>query len=225
MKIEEEIFKRYCVCLDKLESFGFQKENDVYVYNKNFLDNQFKAVITISNDGKITGKVIETDLNEEYINLRINYENTFVNSVRNAYNEILVDIRNNCYIKKAFISNQSNRIAEYIYNKYSDSPEFLWAKFPGFGVFRNKKNNKWYGAIMNIDKSKIDKMNNHKEIEIINVKLSPDKVGELLMQKGFYKAYHMNNKSWITIILDDTIMDKVIEELIDESYSIIAGEK
>ena len=57
------------------------------------------------------------------------------------------------------------------------------------------------------------------------MKLSPDKVSELLMQKSFYKAYHMNNKSWITIILDDTIMDKVIEELIDESYSIIAGEK
>ncbi|MBP3799889.1 MAG: MmcQ/YjbR family DNA-binding protein, partial [Bacilli bacterium] len=43
----------------------------------------------------------------------------------------------------------------------------------------------------------------------------------LLKKKGYYEAYHMNKKSWITIILDDTVSDNDIKKLIDNSYSII----
>ena len=74
---------------------------------------------------------------------------------------------------------------------------------------------------MNLDLSKLD--NNSGEVEIINVKLDENKIQKLLKQKGFYKAYHMNKKSWITIILDDTLSDKYIMDLIDESYSYTVG--
>ena len=41
----------------------------------------------------------------------------------------------------------------------------------------------------------------------------------LLKQDGFYPAYHMNKKNWITVILDNTISDEKIMNLIDKSYS------
>ena len=130
----------------------------------------------------------------------------------------LIDIRNHCCILKSFLYDQTNRIAEEIKKQYNDEPEFKWAKFPGYAVFRNSKSRKWYGIIMNIDKSKIDNTSS-KEVEIIDIKLDPKKVESLQNQKGFYPAYHMNKKSWITILLDDTLTDKMIMDLIEESYT------
>ena len=76
-----------------------------------------------------------------------------------------------------------------------------------------------FGIIMDINKNKIDKQN--KLIEIINVKLDNKVIEELIKKEGYYKAYHMNKKSWITIILDDTLKDEEIIKYIDESYNII----
>ena len=36
----------------------------------------------------------------------------------------------------------------------------------------------------------------------------------------FYKAYHMNKKKWISIILDETLSDEDIFKYIDESYQL-----
>lgn len=219
MNIKNEIFKRSQVNINNLISYGFKKDKDNYIYEQNFLNNKFKAIITINNKGKVTGKVIDLQIDEEYTNIRTKMIGEFVNKVRESYEDILIDIRNNCFIKEYFVFNQSNRINKYIKEKYNTEPEFLWDTSPGHGVYRNKNNNKWYAIIMNIDYSKID--NNTGEIEIINIKLDRSKILELLNQKGFYKAYHMNKKDWITIILNDTLDDKTITSLIDESYQII----
>ena len=40
-----------------------------------------------------------------------------------------------------------------------------------------------------------------------------------------YPAYHMNKKSWITILLDGTVPFENIKQQIDESYAITASAK
>ena len=71
---------------------------------------------------------------------------------------------------------------------------------------------------MNINFNKIDN-DKKEEIEIVNIKLDEEKILNLLKQDGFYKAWHMNKKYWITIVLNDTIDDKLLFELVDESYN------
>ena len=44
-------------------------------------------------------------------------------------------------------------------------------------------------------------------------------IKELINIDGFYKAYHMNKKSWISIILDNTLDNEIIYSLIDQSYN------
>lgn len=217
MNIEEEIFKRSNINIDKLIKYGFKKNKDTYIYEKNFLDDSFKAVITISDTLK--GKVIDLETNEEYINIRTKMLGSFVNKVREEYEKILLDIKKNCFNETPFISDQSNRVTKYIKDKYNDDPEFLWEKYPGFGIFRNKNNNKWYAALMNIDYSKFSDRSG--EVEIINIKIDKNKLNDLLKIPGIYEAYHMNKKSWITIVLDDTLDDKEVFKLLDESYEII----
>ena len=58
-------------------------------------------------------------------------------------------------------------------------------------------------------------------IEIINVKLKRDEIETLLKKNGYYSAYHMNKKDWISIILNDTLNDQEIITRIEESYEII----
>lgn len=219
MNIENEVFKRVNVNIKQLEKYGFKKDKDNYIFEKQLLNNDFKAIITIDNKGIVSGKVIDLQVGEKYANFRTEMTGEFVNKVRKSYIDILIDIRNNCFETNYFISDQANRINKYIKEKFNNDPEFLWDKFPGYAVYRNENNNKWYGIIMNLDLSKLNSGTG--EVEIINVKLDENKIQKLLKQKGFYEAYHMSKNDWISIILNDTLSDEEIISLIVESYNLV----
>ena len=219
MNIENDIFKKYTPDYNKLIEYGFSKNKTVYQYEKFFENNEFKAVIEISKNGIITGKVIELENNDEFLPLKIEtQQGIFVGIIREEYKRILIDIRDNCFSKNYFIFPQSNRITHLIISKYENKPDFMWEQFEGYGVFKNANNNKWYGIIMNINYSKLG-LDSNNPVEIINIKLDKDKIPELLKKDGYYPAWHMNKKSWITITLDETVSDDEIIKLISESYS------
>ncbi len=218
MDIEEELFRKTKVNFNKIIEYGFEKDKSLYKYSKNIMNNTFRVDIEINTDGIIKGKVYDLSFGDEYTNFRIEDNiGSFVGQVREEFKNILKDIKNNCFTKENFLYNQSNRIAEAIKQKYGDNPEFKWDKSPTDAVFINKDSKKWYGLIMKIDKSKLDK-NDTGEIEVINMKLEYNEIENLLKQDGFYPAYHMNKKSWITIILNDTVSDEKIMSLIEKSY-------
>lgn len=218
MRIEDEIFKRCYVDFKKLEEYGFIKIDNIYKYSKMFMES-FRADIIVNEKGVVTGKIFDLSVDCEYTNFRVEKQTgEFVTSIKEAYKEILIDIEKNCFIKNYFITEQANRIAKLIKELYNDEPEFPWESSPGAGVFRNPNNQKWYGLIMNIDKSKIDKKSTG-EVEIINLKLNPDDIPNLLHKKGFYPAYHMNKKNWLTIILDDTLKDTEIMNYVSISHN------
>ena len=217
-----DIFKRSKVDFNKLSSYGFIKNGDSYIYEKIFFNNKFKAIITIDKNGSIKGKVIDIDIDEEYTPIKTNMMGDYVSKVREAYKEILIDIRRSVSLDNLFIFDQTNKVNKYIKDKYNVDAEFLWDKTPGCGVYRNKDTKKWFGIIMNIDYSKLDKSKTG-EVEIINVKLDRDKIKDLINNniKGFYKAYHMSKLDWISIILNDTLSFSDITKLIDESYDLV----
>ena len=218
MTIEEELFRRTKINLNKISKYGFKKEKNLYKYSKNIMNNAFRVDVEI-NDSIVKAKIFDLSTNEEYTNFRIE-ENTgsFVNQIREEFKNLLKDIKNNCFTKEDFLFEQSNRIAKLIKEKYGDNPEFEWEKFRGYATFRNKDSKKWYGIIMNVDKNKLDGKSNG-EVEIIDIKLDSCEIEKLLNSNGFYPAYHMNKKSWISIILDNTISDENIMNLIEKSYS------
>lgn len=215
MNIEQDLFKRSTLLPDKLLSFGFVKKDNIYKYSTKIMNNKFRVDIGINKES-IHGKIYDLSTNDEYTNFRIEDFGAFSNTIREKYIEVLKSIRNNCFVSKYFISDQSNRIANMIVKNFNCEPEFLWEKNPGFGVFRNAPSDKWFAIIMNIDKSKVVSESSG-EVEVINVK-SDDFTESYLKKKGIYPAYHMNKKSWVTIILDDTLSDAEILNIISTSY-------
>ncbi len=223
MDLEKDIFKKSIIDNNKLVKYGFKKNNNKYIISKNILNNTFRIDIEIENN-IVKGSIYDLAFNEEYTNYRVlNQIGEFVNKIREEFINYLEDIKNNCTITNYFVTKQANRITELIIDKYHDIPVFLWDSYPGNGVFKNINTNKWYGIIMPINKNKLT--NEDKEIEILNVKLAKEDIKRLLKEKGYYEAYHMNKENWITIILDDSIDDEVIMELIDQSYQFAKPKK
>ena len=216
--IEEEIFKKSIIDFNKLETYGFIKNNNEYLYTKNIFNNKYKIVISISLKGKLLGKIYDLVFNDEYTNYRLINPDTFALKIKNEYINLLEDIKNNCYITKLFSYNQTNRIINYIYKTYHDKPNFEWDDNTS-AVFKNNKG-KWYALIMNISFNKLKEESNN-NVDIINIKLEPDEITSLIKEDGYYLAYHMNKTHWITIVLNDTIKDEIIEKLISKSYKLV----
>ncbi len=225
MSIEEELFKKAQFDFSKLLSYGFKKENDVYLFSQNINNNHFKVDIKINKKGLIKGNIYDLNTKEEYTNFRLQpIPGIYAQTIKEAYQTILKDIKEKCCKEDYFVFKQTNRITKFIFEEYKDKPNFEWENAPRFATFKNKDTNKWYGLIMNIDASKINNKTRG-EVEIINIKLDPEEINTLLQKEGFYPAYHMNKKNWISIILDDTLLDNEIIPLIKESYSYTLKKK
>lgn len=219
--ILDEVFKKAKVIYETLIPYGFIKEEDCYIYTKNIMNDSFLVKLKIDLDGNVSSIVYDNDTNLEYLcieNKTLNGE--FVSRVRDEYKKLLLDIKKNCFLDRLFIYEQTNRIVNYIYEKYNNNPLFLWKDDDSTAVFRLKENSKWYGIIMYVEESKVKGKGSLKK-EIINVKIDKERLDSLLKIDGIYKAYHMNKKSWISIILDNTLEDSYVKKLIDESHFLV----
>lgn len=221
MTIEEKIFKRTIIDFSRLENFGFIKSDGKWTYSKLFMNGDFKAVLNVTPKGNMSGTVLETTTQDEFLPLRVENMEGFAGEVRAEYQKILENIKANCCRINYFVHPQTNRLTQAIYDVFGNTPVFPWDNDDA-GVFKNPNNGKWYALIMNIDRSKLDKKLSG-EIEVMNIKLDEAKIPELHKQKGFYPAYHMNKKYWITITLDDTVSDGVLFALIGESHAFTLG--
>lgn len=223
MTIEEKVFSRLRFSTKNLADYGFVNKDVCYSLSRNFMDGDFTAEIRVYENGRVQGRVIDNMTEEEYTPLRMpNYNGAFVGSVRQAYEELLRDIAANCCIEVAFVSDQANRIASAILERYSVEPDFPWddGRYSAAGVFRHSNNNKWFGLLMNIDRKLLDKSAQKGIIDVLNLKADENKVPVLHKVKGIYPAYHMNHSKWISVTLDDTLADSDVMDLVDESFRL-----
>lgn len=59
-----------------------------------------------------------------------------------------------------------------------------------------------------------------------NAKCDPDRAVELREEYScIIPGYHMNKKHWNTVIVDNTLSNKQLKELIDHSYDLVADGK
>lgn len=226
MDLERNIFKKSKFIEEKLISYGFIKDKNKFLYKSFIMDNSFQIELSISHNQEITGKIYDLSFGAEYTTFR--QENTigeFASTIRAKYEELLNDIKQKCTITENFTSAQANRLTELIREKYADLPEFLWEDTPDCGIFRNKTSNKWYSAILTVNITKICPSTSDKVVEIIDIKVKPETVTKLLEKPGYYPAYHMNKKNWLTVILDDSLSDTEIMQLIVEGYELTTKTK
>lgn len=215
-----KVFRRRKLEKDKLVLFGFTGQNGIWHYSEEFMNGDFRADIDIDASGNVSSRVMDLNSGEEYLPVTVGIQTgSFVGSVREAYTGILKKVADGCFSGVPFVHDQSNRIAEMIEKRYGEVPDYPFKKLPECGVFRFSDNRKWYGLIMEISKKLLTKKKADADtkIEVLNVKADPAAIDGLLSKDGIYPSYHMNKKSWVSIILDGTVPDEMIADLIDRS--------
>lgn len=182
---------------EKLMSYGFSREGEYFRYFTEILDGNFELTVKIGCDNTIN----------------------YVGKIRSAIEQVICDIADKCYETSVFKTAQAQRIIEYVRNLYGDELEFLWKKFPDNAVWRRKDNKKWYGAVLTVAGRKIG-LETDDTVEIIDLRMDPAKGERILSREHYYPGWHMNKKSWYTLVLNGILSDEEIKEGIKESYEL-----
>ena len=215
----EDIFKRKKQNPEKLQDYGFLDLDGKMSYEAKILNGTFLLKVSVSKSGNVETDLIEIENGEPYILYKTNAAGTYVGEVRAAIEAVLMDVVEHCYEPVVFKSEQAEMVIRYVRDAYGDELEFLWTKFPDNAVWRRKDNEKWYGAILTVAGHKIG-LDTHVMVEIIDLRMDAKKASDVLSRKNYYPGWHMNKKSWYTIVLDGSVPDDELRERITESYEL-----
>ncbi len=215
----EDIFKWKKSNTEKMSAYGFVRKDGKWVYETNIMDGAFRLYIFAAENGDMDTNVIEIENDEPYVLYKTNASGTFVGEIRSAVEAVLTDISISCYDSSVFRTNQAQMTIEYVRKKYGDELEFLWPKSPGNAIWRRKDSQKWYGVILTVNGRKIG-LDIDKTVEIIDLRMMPENRNDILSREHYHPGWHMNKKSWYTLVLDDGISDEEIMLRITESYEL-----
>lgn len=218
MESIKAIFNRKKVQASKLVPFGFERCGDGYKYETVLSESKFLLTVLIDKDGTVSSEVIDPSTHEPYtLHLTEGAAGSFVGSVRSEYEKILAGIAENCFEPDVFKTAQARQLIEYVRKAYGDELEYLWRKFPDNAVWRRKDNRKWYGALLTVSRRKLGQKDDEM-VEIIDLRYPPEAMEKLIDGKIYFPGWHMNKKSWYTMILDGTVPAEELYQRIDQSY-------
>lgn len=220
--MEKAFFARKKLNIDRLGTYGFTEAKEGYAYATDILDGQFHMHIAITADGQLRTQLIDAATGEEYTLHRVaGASGAFVGRVREAWEEVLLDIAANCFEPDVFKHPQTRHVIEYVRKTYGDEPEFLWQRFPDNAVLRRKDTGKWYAALLRLPGSKLG-LPTDEIIEILDLRLSPEEMEATVDHVRFFPGYHMNKKHWYTICLNESVPADEICRRIAASYQLSA---
>ena len=212
-----EIFKSYQFNQEKASAYGFIENEGVWTYSCQLLQGDFFITVSITPDN-VSFQVFDQETGDLYPQVHMeSMRGSFVGSVREACLEILYQIRKACFDVQDFICPQTKRIMDQVQEKYGNQLEYLWEKSPDTAVLRHEGNQKWYAILMRIPWDKLGKGRDG-QVEAVNLK--HDQVADLLSHKGIYPAFHMNKRYWISLVLDDSLSDDEVLDLLEISWNL-----
>ena len=116
-------------------------------------------------------------------------------------------------------------VFDYIRKKYKTLPEYPWRRYDENAVFRHADNKKWFALVMGLQADKIGGRGDA-WIDVVNLKIDDMFFRDMILQEeGILPAYHMNKMHWITVLLDGTVPEERVFELIDMSFLATASAK
>lgn len=209
-----KVFEEYQIDTTKLLDYGFVSDEDNYIYREETIDDlSFEIVINAIKEEFIIE--VKDEENETYDLFNVENANAYASKLQQLGVLLIDDIKSKCFLNL----NIKFKVIEYIKNKYNVDPEFPFPEDNVTMVFKNEKR-KWFVLYMNI-KYKSLGIDSNELVDVINVKASEEDINNLIDNKCFFKAYHMNKKKWMTIcLIKNTPLVKICEQ-IDKSFTLV----
>ena len=213
----QEFFKFKKPNREKLKLFGFAEKGGALLYETEILEGQFRLAVKIKG-GSVETALVDTMTEEPYtLHLVEDAAGAFVGSVREQYARVLEEIAARCFDTQIFKSEQTLALIAHAQKKYGDEPEYLWEKFPDNAVLRRRDNEKWYAAILTVQRKKLG-IGGDETVEILDVRRDPKELDLMVDGKRYFRGWHMNKKHWLTVPLDGSVPTEELFELLEESY-------
>ena len=223
MTFEDAYFKQKRLKPESLEAFGFRNTDKGWKLRKPLIDQELEVRIVIDEEGNLRGQVLDVDFNEPYDTFRSpQATGTYVGQVRETYGKLLSQVADSCYVDQLFSSPQANRLATFLTQEFSDQADHPFEKYPDYLSYRIA--GKWYallfplrGEKLGLDSEKADKI-----YDVVNLKVDSKDMEQLMKMEGIFPSYHMSKKSWISLVLDETLPDETVFKLVTRSRSLVA---
>lgn len=117
------------------------------------------------------------------------------------------------------------KVFSHIRKQYKTSPEYPWGTYEKNAVFRHSDNKKWFALVMEVGRDRLG-LTGREPVDVINLKIDDMMLREVLTrEKGIFPAYHMNKNHWISVLLDGTVKEDTVYDLIDASFLATASKK
>lgn len=112
----------------------------------------------------------------------------------------------------------------YVREQFAVEPDYPWAKYPNHCVLRHLGNRKWFAAVLEVSRKTLG-LAGEGTADVLNVKCDPLLLGSLLESDGFLPAYHMSKTNWVSILLDGSVAEEEIVNLLTMSYEMTKGKR
>lgn len=210
------LLEQYDIDCKRAIAYGFSRTEAGLELKKELPGVGLYAVFVIAGKS-FEVNVFDADTDEEYFPFNVLDNITgFVTGIREQVEALVQEIKEKCLLN----SNMKLRIMEYCERKFGTEPEAPWEDSPDAYTFKTAKRNKWYALFMTIPYKSLGLVAKG-ALDVVNIKLPPEKVLDLIDRVHFYPAYHMNKKHWITIVLDKEVDEPLVQQLLEESYGLV----
>ena len=210
------LLEQYDIDCKRAIAYGFSRTEAGLELKKELPGVGLYAVFVIAGKS-FEVNVFDADTDEEYLPFNVLDNITgFVTGIREQVDDLVQEIKEKCLLN----SNMKLRLMEYCERKFGTEPEAPWEDSPDAYTFKTAKRNKWYALFMTIPYKSLG-LAAKGTLDVVNIKLPPEKVLELIDRVHFYPAYHMNKKHWITIVLDKEVDEPLVQQLLEESYGLV----
>lgn len=113
-----------------------------------------------------------------------------------------------------------DKVISLFHEKYGIEGEMPFSDDNTSIVFRSLKNKKWIGIMMNIHSSRLS-IPGEENVDVINLKHSQSKIPSLIDNRFIFPAWHMNKKTWITVLLSPDLDWDFFSSLLEESRRLV----
>lgn len=205
---------------EKILQHGFDIDGENFIRRQK-ISGDLTLTIIIDSKGSVTTKIFDSDGEPYTLHLVEGAAGKFVGAVKAEHERILAEVMAQCFDDEIFSARQTKFIVAHIDETFGDAPEFLWEKYPTFAVFRRRDNRKWYALIAGIPK-KFLRLEGDGDVEIMNVRVEPDELDRIADDEKYFRGWHMNKRSWLTVRLDETLTDEELTARLETSFKLAA---
>ena len=211
----DNFFKRLKVDVRRLAPFGFEKKGACWEYSEVIAGGALVCRVTIDRRGAASVDVTDVETGDEYVQHRVaGAAGRFVGRTRRDVMALMERVAAECFSRDVFKTELARGLIAHAEAQWDEKPEFLWKNFPDYAVLRRRDTNKWYALVARLPADKVG--GSRKDIiEAVNLRRTDSMDGP-----RFLPAYHMNKKTWTTIVLDGTVGAEELQKLLTDSRKL-----